>query len=91
MNVLAIVAMSSIVSFLLMGLDKSKAKKGEYRVPENVLFLVALAFGAIGGTAGMFLFHHKTKHWYFRYGFPALAVIQIALIFAYFWVSAFGK
>ena len=70
----------SIVLFALMGIDKFKAKTGRWRVPEKTLFLLAALGGALGGTAGMLLFRHKTKHWYFKYGFPALLIVQIALI-----------
>lgn len=66
----------NLVTFALMGADKSAAKSGRRRVPERNLFLCTLVGGAIGGTVGMFHFHHKTKHWYFRFGFPALAIIQ---------------
>ena len=66
----------NFVTFALMGSDKAAAKSGGRRVPERNLFLCALVGGAIGGTMGMFCFRHKTKHWYFRFGFPALAIIQ---------------
>lgn len=65
--------------FVFMGLDKAYARRGEYRIPEKTLFWVALLGGAAGGTAGMFFFRHKTRHWYFRYGFPAIALLHIAL------------
>ena len=63
-----------------MGIDKLKAKKRAWRVPESTLFVIALIGGSFGTTIGMFLFHHKTKHWYFRYGMPAILIIQIAII-----------
>ena len=65
--------------FALMGADKFKAKTGRWRISEKTLFVFALLGGAVGGTAGMFLFHHKTKHWYFRILFPLLAAAQLAL------------
>ena len=70
----------SLVLFVTMGADKSRAKQGARRVPEKTLFLLALLGGAIGGTAGMVFFRHKTKHWYFALGFPLLAVLQAAAI-----------
>ena len=76
---LALLAVMSVILFVLMGLDKGKARAGARRVPEKTLFLLALLGGAIGGTAGMFFFRHKTKHWYFRLGFPLLAAAQLAL------------
>ena len=66
----------NLVTLALMGADKAAARSGGWRVPERNLFVCALVGGAIGGTMGMFCFHHKTMHWYFRFGFPALAIIQ---------------
>ena len=56
--------------FLLMGLDKRRAKRGQWRIPEKTLFLPPLLGGTPGAIAGMHVFHHKTKHWYFRFGLP---------------------
>jgi len=75
-----LLAVMSVLLFLLMGIDKSKARRGTWRVSEKTLFVLALFGGAVGGTAGMFLFCHKTKHWYFRLGFPLLAAAQLALV-----------
>ena len=77
--VLILLAVMSVFLFVLMGLDKGKARRGARRIPEKTLFVFALLGGAIGGTAGMFFFRHKTKHWYFRLGFPFLAAAQLAL------------
>ena len=63
--------------FLLMGLDKRRAKRGQWRIPEKTLFLPPLLGGPPGAIAGMHIFHHKTKHWYFRFGLPALLVLQL--------------
>ena len=72
-------AVMSLLAFLLMGIDKGKAKRGKRRIPEKTLFLFAALLGGVGGTAGMFVFHHKTKHWYFKLFFPLLALLQLAL------------
>lgn len=77
---LAVLAVTNAVSFALMGVDKRRARRHQWRVPERTLFLAAACFGALGGTLGMFFFHHKTKHWYFRNGFPVLLAAQAALI-----------
>lgn len=74
------VAVMNVVAFVLMGVDKIKAKMDKRRIPEKVLFLFAILFGAIGGTIGMYSFRHKTKHWYFAVFFPALAILQFALL-----------
>ncbi len=70
----------NIAGFASMGLDKQKAINNEYRISEKALFTIALLGGGIGSTIGMHHFRHKTKHWYFKYGFPAILVIQIVLI-----------
>ncbi len=70
----------NLVSFIIMGIDKRKARRGRWRIRESTLFLCALPGGALGATLGMLLFRHKTKHWYFRWGFPLLLAAQIALL-----------
>ena len=75
-----ILAVMNLIAFFLMRHDKQCAKKNERRVPEKTLFLFAALFGALGGTLGMFLFRHKTKHWYFRVLFPLLLVLQAGIL-----------
>ncbi len=65
-------------AFVLMGMDKRRARRGAWRLSERTLFVPVLLGGALGGTLGMRAFHHKTKHWYFRFGFPLLMVLQLA-------------
>ncbi|MBD5488606.1 MAG: DUF1294 domain-containing protein [Lachnospiraceae bacterium] len=72
----------NFISFIMMGLDKYKAKKRAWRIPESTLFVLALIGGSIGSIAGMHLFHHKTRHWYFLYGMPAILIIQILIVIA---------
>ena len=67
-------------AFLVMGLDKSRARRGRWRISEKALFLPAVLGGALGGVLGMRTFRHKTKHWYFRFGFPLLLVLQAVLL-----------
>lgn len=74
------VAAMNVIAFVLMGVDKIKAKMDKRRIPEHVLFAFAILFGAMGGTIGMYSFRHKTKHWYFAVFFPALALVQFALL-----------
>lgn len=71
----------NITGFLLMGIDKWKAKKQAFRIPEAALFTIAVIGGSIGSILGMFTFHHKTRHWYFLYGMPAILLLQIGLFF----------
>lgn len=77
-----ILVLTNLISFFLMMHDKKCARKGRWRVPEKRLFLAAACFGALGGVLGMQLLRHKTKHWYFRWGFPALLIVQMLLIAA---------
>lgn len=82
--IIAALVVLNAISFFLMYYDKRCAQKGNWRVPEKVLFLATALFGGLGGTAGMFVFRHKTKHWYFRLFFPLMLVIQ-AVIVGYAW------
>ena len=78
-------AIVSIIAFALMGIDKSKAKRHAWRIPEKVLFLSAILGGSIGSIVGMQVFRHKTKHWYFAIGMPLILILQIAfLLILYF-------
>ena len=79
---LAVLVVTNMISFFLMSHDKKCARQEKWRVPEKRLFLVTACFGGLGGVLGMKVFHHKTKHWYFKVFFPALLVIQVALLAA---------
>ena len=74
------VAAMNVVCFCMMGIDKLKAKRGAWRIPEKTLFLAAALFGALGGVVGMQVFRHKTRHLKFQLGFSVLMVIQIVLL-----------
>ena len=69
----------NIVTFAVYGIDKGKARRGAWRVPEKTLFLLPLLGGSLGALLGMRVFHHKTKHWYFVWGIPAILLVQAAL------------
>lgn len=71
---------ASAIDFALMGVDKWKAKRDVWRIPELTLWAFALLGGGVGGFLGMRCFRHKTRHWYFRYGFPALAVLDLVCL-----------
>ncbi|MCD7724978.1 MAG: DUF1294 domain-containing protein [Clostridiales bacterium] len=70
----------NLVSFIAMGADKRKAQKHTWRIPESTLFVLAIIGGSIGSIAGMHLFRHKTRHWYFLYGMPAILIVQLFLV-----------
>ena len=63
-----------------MGIDKRKAIRHQWRIPEATLFLIALLGGSLGSIIGMQLFRHKTKHWYFVWGMPAIFFAELALV-----------
>ena len=70
--------LANLAALVLMGLDKSRARRHRWRIPERTLFLCALLGGSAGAIAGMWLFRHKTRHWYFVLGMPAILVLQVA-------------
>lgn len=72
----------NVVSLIMMGVDKRRAIKRAWRIPESTLFVLAIIGGSIGSIIGMHLFHHKTRHWYFLYGMPVILALQIILILA---------
>lgn len=70
----------NIATFFLYGIDKYKAKKGRWRISEATLLLMAVIGGSSGAWAGMRLWHHKTMHKKFKYGIPAIIIMQVALM-----------
>ena len=70
----------NLIGFFLMGIDKRKAIKHAFRIPEATLFLIAFIGGSIGSILGMYTFRHTTRHWYFVYGMPFILLLQIALL-----------
>ena len=68
------------VTFIVYGIDKYKAKKAKWRIPEATLLLLAVLGGSIGAWMGMKVWHHKTMHKKFKYGIPAILLIQVALM-----------
>ena len=70
----------NILAFCLMGIDKHRARTRQWRIPERVLFGAALLGGSTGAWAGMYLFHHKTRHWYFVVGMPLILAVQAAAV-----------
>lgn len=74
----------NLVGFIIMGIDKKRAIRGAWRISEASLFTTALLGGALGCTLGMQHFRHKTKHWYFKYGMPAIFFVQLVLFLILF-------
>ena len=77
--VIYLVVMNSI-GFASMGIDKSKAKRGAWRIPEKTLFLIAILGGSVGSILGMKQFRHITKHKSFTIGMPAILLVQVLVI-----------
>lgn len=69
----------NVLGVAVMWSDKRRARLHRWRIPEKVLFGVSLLGGSAGTWAGMYLFRHKTKHWYFVVGMPLILVCQAAL------------
>lgn len=82
LTLISYLVMINIAGFASMGIDKHKAKKGAFRIPEAALFIIAIFGGSLGSTLGMHVFRHKTRHWYFRYGMPFIFLLQITLFVA---------
>ena len=69
----------NLAGFIIMGVDKKRAIRGAWHISEASLFFTALLGGSLGCILGMQHFRHKTKHWYFKYGMPAILVAQVLL------------
>jgi len=71
----------NVVTFLVYGIDKWKAKRSKWRIPEATLLVLAIIGGSIGALLGMKVWRHKTQHKKFKYGLPLILLGQIALIY----------
>lgn len=83
-NILLYLLAINILGFSIMWLDKRKARKGAWRIPEKTLFIVTALGGGIGTTAGMYIFRHKTQKLNFVIGFPFITILEIIGIIYYF-------
>lgn len=68
----------NLLAFFCFGIDKYKAKTGQWRISENTLLLLAACGGSLGAICGMHIFHHKTRHRKFSLGLPVILVLQAA-------------
>lgn len=78
--ILYYIAAINLAAFIIFGIDKLKAKRNKWRISEPTLLLFAVVGGSVGAWVGMKVFHHKTLHKKFKYGVPAILLIQIALV-----------
>lgn len=70
----------NIIAFFMYGIDKRKAKRTKWRIPEATLLGVAVIGGSIGAWLGMKVWHHKTMHNKFKYGIPAIIIVQLLIV-----------
>ena len=84
-NIILYFIIINLIGFFIMWLDKRKAKKGKWRIPENTLLLFAIIGGSIGGIIGMYTFRHKTQKAKFVIGFPVVLICQILIIILQIW------
>jgi len=73
-------AFINLLTFLIFFIDKKKAQRSAWRIPEATLFVLSLIGGSLGGLISMYTFHHKTKKWTFKYGIPFLLAVNIYII-----------
>ena len=76
-TVVVYLVLINVVTFITFGVDKSRARKHAWRIPEKTLFFLAIIGGSVGAIAGMYFFRHKTRHWYFVIGMPLILILQI--------------
>lgn len=73
----------NLILFILMGIDKRKAKLHKWRISEKTLFIFSLLGGSIGGILGIYTFKHKTRHFKFTLGFPIILILQLIILYLY--------
>ena len=83
-NIIIYFVIINIIGFLIMFIDKQKAKKGAWRIPEKTLFIITSLGGGIGTIAGMYTFRHKTQKLQFIVGLPLITILEIIL--AIYWI-----
>lgn len=79
-NIIIYLLVVNIIGFFAMGLDKWKAKRGSWRIPENTLFMFTILGGGIGTIAGIYAFRHKTQKKKFTIGMPVIFILEVILI-----------
>lgn len=79
-NIIIYLVVINILGFFIMWLDKRKARKGSWRIPEKTLFIITALGGGIGTIAGMYTFRHKTQKLNFVIGLPLITILEIILI-----------
>ena len=86
-NIIIYLIVINIIGFAIMYIDKQKAKKGKWRIPEKVIFIVTALGGGIGTIAGMYTFRHKTQKVGFVVGLPAITTVEIIAIIYFAFIT----
>ena len=86
-NIIIYFILINIIGFLIMYIDKQKAKKGKWRIPEKTLFIITALGGGIGTIVGMYTFRHKTQKVAFVVGFPVITILEIICIIYFKFMS----
>lgn len=86
-NIIIYLISINIIGFFIMWLDKRKAIKGSWRIPEKTLFIITAIGGGIGTIAGMYTFRHKTKKLNFVIGLPLITILEIILMIYYLFIN----
>ena len=76
-NIMIYLIIINIIGFLIMYIDKQKAKKGKWRIPEKTIFIITVLGGGIGTISGMYAFRHKTQKLHFTIGLPTITILEI--------------
>ena len=76
-NIIIYLIIINIIGFLVMYIDKQKAKKGKWRIPEKTIFIITVLGGGIGTISGMYAFRHKTQKLHFTIGLPTITILEI--------------
>lgn len=84
--ILSPIVLLNLITFIVYGIDKLKARKNKWRIPDSTLMLLAIIGGSIGALLGIKVWHHKTLHRKFRYGIPMIILAETALVI-YFTVN----
>ena len=87
MIIYTFIAILNVITFLIYAIDRWKAKKNRWRIPESILLLLAVLGGSIGALMGMKIWHHKPMHKKFKYGIPLIMILQIGMLL-YLWQMA---
>ncbi len=85
-NIVIYLIIINVIGFAIMFIDKQNAKKGKWRIPEKVIFIVTALGGGIGTISGMYAFRHKTQKLNFTIGLPFITILEIIGVLYFFFI-----